>query len=149
MKTRYALLLLAIPAILLSCQKRYKIEDLAREHVYPSLEREVLDFTPSATNIQIENLQTAYVNDSICILQLMATYDDKAEECLAQLQYVFYYDRLLSVYNRKNTFREEFREVPYMSKTELKESKKNVKLTGEVVYDTFVGHGTVVNDSDR
>lgn len=147
MKPRYALLLLAVPAILLSCQKRYKIEELARGQIYPSLQKELLEFTPSARDIRMEELNTVYVNDSICILQLMAIYDtDTGERHIDQLQYVFYYDRLLSMYNGKNMFKEEFRLVPCMTEKELKESKKNVRKTGEVVYDTFSGHGTVVND---
>lgn len=128
-----------------SCKKHYKIEDRAKKQIDISLPSEVKDLVPEIDEVTISDLETVYVNDSICLLQLVARYGiNGIMEYEEDLQYVYYLDMMVSRAAGRNVFVEEFRRVPRLSKEEIKAGYKKVKRTKENVYNQYIGNGCPV-----
>ena len=135
-------------SLAVSCTRHHIIESRAHSQVEPSLVRELEDFVPTAANIRCLDAETVYANDTICILQLTANYDTAQQKnILEEVQYVYYVDMLLSRYYGKPIYREEFRNVPPMTRKEIKDSARKVRRTGENVYNSFAGHGNVITEN--
>lgn len=128
-----------------SCKKHYKIEDRAKKQIEISLPSEVKDLVPEIDEVTISDLETVYVNDSICLLQLVARYGiNGIMEYEEDLQYVYYLDMMVSRAAGRNVFVEEFRRVPRLTEEEIRESYRKVRRSGENVYDRYVGNGCPV-----
>lgn len=150
MKTKLSRFLL-VSVIILSlscCRQHFAIEDRARSQVMLSLIDELHDFESGSELQDVADMKTVYVNDSICILQLTPTVKDTAGLLSEiELQYVYYVDLFLSRHSGQFVFREEFRNVPFMTDEEINLNAVRVRRNRENVYDSFIGHGNVIRDN--
>jgi len=150
MKSKFLPLALAIISILpiVSCQRRHSIEDRAKIQLPLSLATEIQDFEKGTEVLEIKDLKTVYVNDSICIMQFKPSLRDSTGRISEkELQYVYYVDMFLSRYYGRFIFRNEFRAVPSMTGKEIRENARKVRRDGENVYRAFEGHGNIITSN--
>lgn len=129
-----------------SCAKKYGIEERARQQMPVSLDAEIQEFCPGASNLDIQDIKTIYVNDSICLLQFSVLYDNEVGKRRARdYRYIYLIDMIQSRMERRPVFLEQFRNILCMPDELIRQCCKDIKESGESVYESSIGSCYRVN----
>ncbi|MBR7004419.1 MAG: hypothetical protein IKI00_05550 [Bacteroidales bacterium] len=151
MKRLVPVILVMIALSMASCQKRYAIEERARQQILVSMEDELESFSPGKTDWTIEDLKTVYVNDSICLLQCTARFlDANGEKKVRDYRYIYLFDTEMSRMLGQMIFKEEFRNILCLPDRLIKKCRRDVAMNNENVYQSSFGSClTVRNPYDK
>lgn len=141
-KTRTLLVVLAALffALVTGCHRTYSITERAKQQLPVSLEYGMSKYIYDFKDPEIEDLKVVYENDSICLLQFTAAYKDSANTTKRlDLRYIYLFDRFMSMAEGKPVFNEGFRNILCLPDQIIKESREEVKMNKEVVYNDFIG----------
>ena len=124
----------------ISCTGKYGIEERAMKQLPVSLDGELQDFCPGASNPDIQDVKTVYVNDTICLLQFSVTFDNaEGSRRIRDYRYIYAIDMMQSRMAHKPVFVEEFRNILCLPDDLIRQCRRDVKVTGESVYDSAIG----------
>ncbi len=138
-------ILVIILFISVACQEHYAIEDRAKKQLMVSLEDELESFSPGKSDWYIEGLKTVYANDTICLLQCTARFQDaQGEKKVRDYRYIYLIDTEMSRILGRRVFKEEFRNILCLPDNLIKKSRKDVRKNNESVYDQSFGRTITV-----
>ena len=139
---------------LTSCQKSNQMEEVAKENL-ESITRSWLDNRNDDNTIlqelSIDNVQTIFANDSLCILSynIAITHGGKHEETmlnLAMAKYQSDYGYIILYESGETTTPEEFRESIKAYKEEMKDEMTEEEVMQQItnsMYNTISKDGTI------
>lgn len=136
--------ILLLPIFLIaffSCSKReFSIESRARNQAKFSLIEEVMQFDSTARDIVMSDVKTVYANDSICLIQFVASFvSGDGLSFHKDYRYIYLLDIPNSYYYGKAVYKELFKDIPCMPDDLIKRCRDDVKRSGESVYESQYG----------
>lgn len=138
MKRIFSIILLA--GVLLSCIHENPMEERAKKQIVASMDSFLEGYFPGNQGWRMEDLETVYVNDSICILQCSAwIHDAMGKQVVRDYRYIYLLDMDFSRANHKPVFAENFLNVLCLSRKEIAEGRRNTRRSGENIYESARG----------
>ena len=145
MKRILSIILLA--GVLLSCIHENPMEERAKKQIVASMDSFLEGYFPGNQGWRMEDLETVYVNDSICILQCSAwIHDAMGKQVVRDYRYIYLLDMDLSRASHKPVFSENFINTLCLSDREIRRRNRHVRQMGENVYNSVSGGCIPVQD---
>lgn len=139
MKSDVVVLLTVFLLGICGCSRHYSIEDRARSQVPVTLAYNYMTDQASRTDMSIDNLETVYVNDSICILQCNMFFKEDGDKIRLDIRYIYLLDMMQSRMAGRPVFSECVKLVPCMPKDRIRQGRRDVKFESESVYESMYG----------
>ncbi len=137
---RKLLLLLILAGMSLSCIRHSAMEERARKQIVVSLEDYIESYFPGNQSWRMEDLETVYTNDSLCVLQCSVFINDSlGKQVIRDYRYIYLLDMDLSRASHKPVFAENFLNVLCLTRKEIREGRRKTRRSGENLYDTAQG----------
>lgn len=134
-KTLIGYIILALACISCSTREPF-LETRAKQQLPVSIEHDLNNFEAK----EIQDLQTVYVNDSICMLQCRLKITDKSGKTdYMDLRYTYLIDFMESHFKGKAIYKENFEFITRLPDEYIKKSKQEVRKRKESVYKYMYG----------
>lgn len=141
MRTKALVTVCIVVSLIISCKHAFNIESRARSQIQVSVSDYMEEYFNGIQSIEIKNIETIYVNDSICLLQARVTFDSKEyNDVQIDIRYTYLLDVFQSYITDKPVFCEEVKPVRLLSKEMIRQCRRDVKISGESVYESLIGN---------